>query len=511
MGLWICTVLTTHLYAQNNTIQATKQDTHKTTSPTKTAKTASLESIIARALTNSVQADLIKASSDLAKSGTIKAQAPLDVHFDSSLQLTHAIPDNLSGDRPLTPAPAVDSTQQAQWKNTVSKGFVTGTRVALDVTAGVRDSTFEKQTDLKPTYNTDLTLSVSQNLIKNHLGTSWQLAQNIAFGAIEAEKMAMQVKLQKLVVSIVKQFFALKKLQTEYISTVAKHKKSEDILSKARMLFQRGNLEEANLYQIDIRVKIFNDLKKHTHLSLTNTWDNIVEQLSLDESYLSMDPSSIQLSYVNQRHNYLKTCNTPILWDNIAEYQQLKKQYQNHSEQIQLLKENEKPSLDAGVSFNLSNKEDNFTDSLTDSLSAQHSTLSFNLTYKQSLSNHVIKADLWQKTQQSTISHLTLKSFQSQRESAIRNSCRKIQHLRLKEKSLAVIYAQQQKRASLEQARFNIGKQDYFKATEGSIDAIDAKYRLDMLKYDLEQEIWQLHYLSGELKQTSYENKVFKP
>ena len=87
----------------------------------------------------------------------------------------------------------------------------------------------------------------------------------------------------------------------------------------------------------------------------------------------------------------------------------------------------------------------------------------------------------------------------------------KIQHLRLKEKSLAVIYAQQQKRASLEQARFNIGKQDYFKATEGSIDAIDAKYRLDMLKYDLEQEIWQLHYLSGELKQTSYENKVFKP
>lgn len=506
-----------------------------------------LSMLLAQALTSSGASRKLRLQQEISRSSVLQAQSPLDTQVFHNISVSDVSPDAF-------PQGPLKSEQSASWRSGIVKGFATGTQVQASfgalvgernmrvmssgLGAGSRGAAGEGgvggggSDDIDVFYGTDLKIEVTQNLLKNALGRSWKLAQEGAQNQHRATEYQIQSQLIALASRVVEGFFQLGVAQHLYRSDVTRHDKNEQIWTTAQILHERGNLETADLHQIETRKIAALQRQRQSLVNLNNAWDDVVAQFNLDPSWLRLDITGLDFQYrfegdlpvkglPESSNNSLEVrtaagapqvdssgsgayspalCDASnIPWEQMPSYQNLKWRLKSSLSQLERASDNTSASLDAQVSYHLESRDGDAGEALRDTARTEHGSLTLQLSYKKALGNPSAKAGLWRASVARSEAQIALDQFRDDRASQIRQTCRRVQWLDSKAKLLKTIYQRHSQRAQLERERFEIGRQDFFSSTAVELERIGARHDLDVLLLDIAKEKWRLALLREDL------------
>lgn len=451
--------------------------------------TASLEQMVRLAVSSSQQAQNIRLQKRLAQGSFLRARQPLDSLVFHSISVRESSPQGW-------PQSSVESVQSGSLRSGFTTQFLTGTHLEASVGASMQERELTEAKGKEVSYSADFKVEVRQDLLRNRWGRLRRLELEAADEELKAVEQEISSELMELAMRVSQRFFALKISQERYRSVVKRREKNSEILDAARLLHKRGSLETADLYQIETRSLRSQQSEREALVSLKNSWDQITSEFGL-EKMMSIQVTEIDLSYDKPKSS-AQNCEQQLPWQKMPSYLGLQRRYRSSLRRQEQAQEQQRSQLDAELSYQLRGSEGELPAALGDTLGSR-GQWSAVLSYRRSLGGSGAQAALWQSSAAASRAKLALDSFQSRRSSQIRQTCLRLQWLEDKKELLSSIYARQSSRARLEGKRYEIGRQDFFSATESELAQIIAQHDLDAVRLEVAEQHWQLALLKEEL------------
>lgn len=456
----------------------------------------SLEQLIMSMLHASSQIKALRSQVSIAKSEQQKQQGTYDPQLFSQLQLSQSKPD------PFPSSRETDAAWQAQWESGLRRQWKSGTHLELAFATTKGESpTMQPLTDnnKQSFYGGELRANITQNLWKNAWGSKQRLEDNLAAQQVISTRYRTHDEIEAWMMKAVEAFFVMKRAQLREQSSYQRKIKNEKILQTARLLSQRGNIERADLYQIQVRTMRANEDYRDASLALQQNWQSAVEELGLDSAYTKINPSYVRLSFSALAMDTSKTCQTTHSWKKQAGYQHIEQQSQISNTKLELAQNSHRASLDLSLSLRMTGKEEKVTQAFQDTITAENGTWSIMLAYRRPLSYEIAKSDIWKTQIHLQEIDFQRQSFDSRRKVQWQQACSSLRRLYEKEQAYIRIVEYQAQAARLDRRQFEIGKKDFFQATEAEIAEITSRFERDVLKLEIEQEKWKLTHYSGKL------------
>ena len=455
-----------------------KAKTLEDSSITELIEQMSLESFIELAVKYSVRSQILASDLEISKNGLLKHKGLFDPVVTSDLSFTNSQPDRF-------PRPERDSIQSIGLNSRITQNFSQGTSLSLMMKAESKETVMSATPELvQPTFTTAAGISLSQSLTRNVLGKTWSLQESLAHQNYELSKDLLITQMDQLVGLITRTFFELKTQQLHYQSLIDQSKKNREILSTAKLLYRRGNVEQADLLNIEARYLNAMEAQKEALVKLQNTWFVSLANIGIPQKYIpDIKVESVKLPYSSlQDSPWRKICaeasapqESAAIWQGHHGYQTRKKRYELASTQVMVVSDQMKPDLSLGLSYILSNVDGELATAFGDTLNREHGAFTASLQLQWTLGNSKVEADLRNSTLQAGKARLDLEAFTQTQLAEIQNSCRMLEHLTKRRQSLKSIADKQHQRAKIQRQLFDIGREDFFTATEGEITAIRAQ------------------------------------
>lgn len=462
----------------------------------------SLESFIEIAVKHSVRSKILASELEIRKNSLLKHKGLFDPVVTSDLSFTNSQPDRF-------PRPERDSFQSLGLNSRITQNFSQGTSLSLMMKAATQETVMSATPELvEPTFTTAAGISLSQSLTRNVFGKTWSLQENLARQNYALAKDLLMTQMDQLVGLITRTFFELKTQQLHYQSLIDQSKKNSEILSTAKLLYRRGNVEQADLLNIEARYLNAMESQKEALVKLKNTWFVSLANIGIPQKYTSdIKVESVNLPYSSlQDSPWRKICveasapqESVAIWQGHHGYQTRKKRYELASTQVMVVSDQMKPDLSLGLSYTLSNVDGELATSFGDTLNREHGAFTASLQLQWTLGNSKVEAELRNSTLQAGKARLDLEAFTQTQLAELQNSCRMLEHLTKRRQSLKSIADKQRQRAKIQRKLFDIGREDFFTATEGEITAIRAKFQYDAMEFRIEGELQNLLILSGRM------------
>ncbi|MCY4380577.1 MAG: TolC family protein [Proteobacteria bacterium] len=455
----------------------------------------SLEDFTRLALRYGTRSKILNSQLLIARNTQLRAKAIFNPTVSADITFNDIHPDGF-------PQPKPDSTQSLELKSQVTQNFTYGTQVSAFVQGGAQDALQQSTRDAEPVFSSAVGFRVSQSLTQNFLGSSWQTQQNIAKNeAFQAEE-ELIARANDLIKAITQMFFQLKSQQLTYQSLVDQRKKNLEIFSSAKLFFKRGNVDQSDILNIEARYLGSVAREQEALTSLQNNWYSALDSLGLSvKQFPTVTIETANLSYQELiKSSWQDYCSQTPKLDQLSGYKALEQKYQMAKSSKSLIQDQQKPELNAFLAYTFNNKEGgSLANSLGNSFRGKNGALTLGLSFKLTLDDHKWQANYLDQTTRMSIAKLEADTFSQTRLIEIQNVCRNLNHLTSRKQTLQTIYQKQQARATVARQRFNIGREDFFTATQGELAAITAKSQYEALNFVIEQEIRNLLLLHDKL------------
>lgn len=408
------------------------------------------------------------------------------------------------------PRPERDAFQSFGLSSRLTQNLGAGSTVSLTLKNHIDETPMRTPPHhVEPRITTSAELGLAQSLTQNQLGWAWQLQQDMAQLGATMGRHELAGQLDQLTTSIVGTFFRLKTEQLRYESLVATTKKNQEIFDTAKILRQRGNVEAADLLNIEARYLLAAAAEQQAWVELQNSWDLALNAIGVPPGLIAAeDLAAAALSYVELLPEY-----SPAGCAQLASSEQ---DFQGHSGyqlrqgrlmmakmEQRLLQDKLKPDLQLKMSYAVAHVAEH-QDAGAGGVVAHprggdHGAFKVGLELNLHLGGAQARADVWDSALRVGQARLEVQTFSDRLRVELRNSCRLVEHLVRRQGKLKEIYQKQQRRARLQRERFNIGRQDFFTATAGELEAIRAKFDYEVQIFGIEHELRKQLILRGNM------------
>ena len=459
-----------------------------------------LEEFIELALRHSQRSLQAQSEYKIAHHNMGRAEAVFKPTMATSLEFSNSHADQL-------PRVDQDAFQSFGVSSSVSRNFAKGSTLKFTLQRRLNEQVMvQSPSEVESVATTSAELALLQSLTKNRFGRSWQLQQEMAVLDLTLGRHVLAGQLDELAKVIVTTFFSLKTQQQLYASLVDRTQKNKDIFATAQILHNRGNVETADLLNIEARYLMAIATEKQALIELQNSW------------YLALDAVGVPTSSIPQtRVDKFEFMYTPLLesdWSALcvdqtqtaatdltqhSGYQLRQKRYDLTQKRQSLLRDELKPDLNLKLSYGMAYMNGESSRGLSHPLSGDHGVFKVGLDFKWQLGGAQAQPDLWDSVIRTAQAQLELQTFARQQRIKIQNSCRLVNHLVARRAQLKEVYTKQRERARLQRQRFNIGRQDFFTATAGELEAVQAKFNYETQIFEIEKQLRELLILQGKM------------
>lgn len=408
------------------------------------------------------------------------------------------------------PRPERDAFQSFGLSSRLTQNIAPGSTVSLTLKNHIDELPLRTPPhNVEPRITTSAELGLAQSLTQNQFGWVWQLQQEMAQLGVTMGRHELAGQLDQLTTTIVGTFFRLKTEQLRHESLVARMKKNQEIFDTAQMLRRRGQVEAADVLNIEARYLLAVAAKQQAWVELQNSWDLAADAIGLPPGLVgAADLANLDLSY-----GALLPAYSPA---GCAELVSSAQDFRHHSGyqlrqgrlkmarmQQRLLEDKLKPDLQLKFAYavaHVSEQQDvGSGEAMAHPRSGDHGAFKVGLELNLRLGGAQAQADLWDSAIRVGQARLEAQTFSDRLRVELGNSCRLVEYLVKRQAQLKEIYQKQQRRARLQRQRFNIGRQDFFTATAGELEAIRAKFDYEVQIFGIEHELRKQLILRGKM------------
>jgi len=458
----------------------------------------SLQEIVGYAAAKSNQAQMIQAAKINEKVSLLRSEAALNTKLESKLSILNDRTESAGG--AFSPEKISASSLSVGATKMLATGTVFGAEISY------KDTNTEYPPATGPISFTpdgkykETTTSVfaRQKLLKNAFGQSTRSQLSSAESKRQAVEPGIEGKLEDYIQGLIMQFYNVKLIQTNYRAANDRLKRQERLLKVTKIQQRRGTAEESDVLQLESAVIESKENIADIKNQLANLWRQLITSLGLPDTYLTMDPTNVDLvgeNRVTAMHNH---CRNGKMSPS-SETKALQLQLKSLEERMRGIKSNAKPDLFVEARLSANGIDDDAGETFGESLSADHPQLTFAIGLDWSLGHYPEKADyldaLSQKAQlQANLDQVTLDAKVERI-----NNCAKLDRDSEKVKNLQIALTKQRRRNKLEERRFELGQVPLINVIQAGNDITATEVNLQNAEISLQIAAWDVVKANGSL------------
>lgn len=383
--------------------------------------------------------------------------------------------------------------------NTVNLGyssyFTTGTSVGLDLSHGSTDLGFSTFTPLS-FYETKATLGLSQNLWQDAFGTATRLGSAAGKLFSEAAELGLQISVNDWVVELVQIYYGAWLAQAQLEAARASLQRRTRLLEITEIKARRGTAEEPDVLQIKSALLTSSVLRDQASQNLGERWRGLVVSLKLPAEWSSVDASLIPIALDSPVEEMLALCGPESTPHAGPDTSPLQKRAALSAEAAHLhlekARSEAKPDLELRGTLSANGIDPAFGPSFSETSRAAHPAWSVGLQLAIPLGFYAEKT----KIMAAAADEIRTEAQASQSSDLLKmnwiNDCINLHRTQRAWDSHRKAFENQQRRVTLEESRFRIGRGTTIQVIQAGDDATTAQLDLNSAEVERRLAAWKI-------------------
>jgi outer membrane protein TolC len=398
-------------------------------------------------------------------------------------------------------------TQQWAYSAQASRNFLTGTNLSLELLHAETQNILPAQfvtagsSASFTSFDSRATLSISQNLWKDFFGSSLRKQDEAAEEQSVAIRHNVDVSTEEWSLGIIRLYYSAWLAQSQLKQNDAAVLRRERLERIVGLRAQRGTSEAPDVIQVKSSRTNSALQSQSTSQQLHDIWRNLVVSLKFPESFLEVDARLIPLKLDDPVTPALQSCSVKTEDTQSLQVKSAEAAAKSAKLQLEAAQSLARPDLkfvgqlgQNGVDFvDRSKSFDRFRDGTGNMWAA-------GLQFTMPLGMNAEKARVAQAYADSMKADATLNRTKDDARIAHVNLCQDLERLRQSSTSLQQMVEQQQKRVSLEENRFRLGRIAAFQVMQAEDELMATVIASSSTEIEIRLTAWKLLREKAELK-----------
>jgi outer membrane protein TolC len=385
-----------------------------------------------------------------------------------------------------------------------SSAFLSGASLNFEVSQNSVEQTITNTRNQY--YESKAQFTVTQNLWQDSFGAATRATATSGELGREAAKAAVEVGVQDWAASLMDVFYASWLAQARVFTARDNLARRERLESITKIRERRGTSEEPDLLQVtSARINASVQLSEAEQI-LGERWRGLVVSLKLPDSWIAIDPRLIPIRLDDPISSAREICrkaprgNDPT--PETASVRRREFEFRAAENALRAAESKMHPDLElvAGVTANGINPRER-SDSFTETRRFEHPNWLVGVNLTVPLSRHAEKLERSQAIANRDFSSALASDAREQSKLDWLNQCRDLERMLQSTERLAQAFANQSKRARLEERRFEIGRGTILSVIQAGDDATASELSLRNAEASLRRTAWRVQRLNDGYKE----------
>ena len=456
-------------------------------------RSLTLDLILTLASERSDSIKAIRAGESLILLPQLQAQAPLEPRAVLSAQL---ISDSTQPVNPFSPS----RTESNQLSVGVFKATQTGSELGFELSQGFGDIGFPAGSpfSIDPYYESKASLSIRQSLGANRLGYGTRRQLRSAALQSRANQLQLEEALEQWVQGMAGIYYSAWLAQEQAKAALESLQRRQKLRRTVQVSFNRGTAEEADFLQVEAAVLTNENQNRQALKVLGDRWRDLVLTLKLPETWLQTDLLKIPLKLDNVLTKAEDLCSNSTPRRLSTRTQALLEQ----SAQLEWERARQglQPQLELQGRYFLNAVEGERSESLNSLGQGQNTGWSLGLQLTIPFDLTVEKMQLAQAVSQRSRAEAESSQARIDEQVDWLNECANLQRLKSDRVNLEKSLRAQQRRVTLEDRRFQLGRTSVFSLIQAGDDLTQAELSMSSHEVEIRQSAWRILSLTAKIK-----------
>jgi outer membrane protein TolC len=460
-------------------------------------KTLSLPVVVSRAFQTSTSAQEIKAQFPMIEVPQLSAKAGTETTLQAELS-------RLRDEKESSSAFSPTRTDANVGKMGVQSLFSTGTVLSGEYSLSQADVDFNVggAPQTSSNYESALTLSIAQNLLKDSFGSSTRKA--LRAGELESSslKEGLTSAFEEWFLGVSQSYYGAWLSQEQLLAADQSLIRRQKLLNITQIRARRGTAEEPELLQIRAAVTQAALAQEESAQALQEQWRFLVISLGFPANWADIDARLIPLKFEAPLEDALKACeSTPQSFEaQAAGLQSAKLQAEAAALKLDRSRNLALPELQLFASASYNGVDSTRADSVSQNLSGDHPAYAVGLKFSMPLGGRVEEVQVRSAVAEDMKARAKASAAADQYRISWANECANMKRLSSANSQLKSSLAAQIERVRLEENRFQVGRVPLINVIQAGDDSTSSRVALSVNEMNRAMSAWRIQRLSGALK-----------